>query len=137
MGVIVLDAGVIIGLLDADDAHHAGARRALAEARESGDDLVLPATAYAEVMVGALAAGDAAAATVDAFVDALPARIDPVNREIARSAGRLRAEHRTKLRLPDALVIATATVLKADRLLTTDGRWPRVPVPVTVVRPDR
>jgi predicted nucleic acid-binding protein len=136
MALIVVDAGVLIGVLDANDGHHLGARRALVEARARGDDLVLPATAYAEVMVGALVAGDAAAATVDEFIDALPARVEPVSREIARAAGRLRATHRTKLRLPDALVIATATVLKADRLLTTDARWPRVSVPATVVRPE-
>jgi predicted nucleic acid-binding protein len=30
----------------------------------------------------------------------------------------------TGLRLPDALVVATAIVVDADRLLTTDARWP-------------
>jgi predicted nucleic acid-binding protein len=30
---------------------------------------------------------------------------------------------RTGLRLPDALVIATAVELEADHLLTTDRRW--------------
>ena len=133
MGLIVVDAGVVIGVLDSADAHHANARMALALAREEGNELVLPASAYAEVMAGALAAGDAAAATVDAFVEALPARIEPITREVAMSAGRLRAEHRARLRLPDALVIATAIVLKADGLLTTDARWPRVSVAVMVV----
>jgi len=133
MGLIVLDAGVIIGILDAGDTHHANARKVLAEAIGNAAELVLPASAYAEILAGAFAAGTAAAATVDEFVDALPARIQSVTREIARSAGRLRAEHGTRVRLPDALVIATAMVLKADRLLTTDARWPRVPVEVTIV----
>jgi predicted nucleic acid-binding protein len=43
--------------------------------------------------------------------------------EIATAAARLRARHRS-LRLPDALVIATASVRRADRLVTTDRRWP-------------
>jgi predicted nucleic acid-binding protein len=34
----------------------------------------------------------------------------------------LRAEH-SSLRLPDALVIATAAELDADHLLSTDRRW--------------
>ena len=136
MALIVVDAGVIIGVLDADDVHHENARRALSEARANGDDLVLPVTAYAEVMAGAMAAGETAAATVDAFLDALPSRVEPVSREIARSAARLRAKHRTRLRLPDAIVVATATVLKADRILTTDGQWPPASVPVTVVGPN-
>jgi len=43
--------------------------------------------------------------------------------DIAASAAALRARHRT-LKLPDALVIATASELDADRLVTTDRRWP-------------
>lgn len=34
---------------------------------------------------------------------------------------------------PDALVIATAIVLGADRIITTDGGWPEVPVRVEVM----
>jgi len=37
--------------------------------------------------------------------------------------------------LPDALVVATAVVLGADRILTTDAGWPRLTMPVTIVRP--
>jgi predicted nucleic acid-binding protein len=36
------------------------------------------------------------------------------------SAARLRAQHGRVLRLPDALVLATAAVLGADRVMTTD-----------------
>jgi predicted nucleic acid-binding protein len=134
MGLIVVDAGVIIAVLDATDTHHANARWSLAEFRARSDDLILPATVYAEVMVGALAAGASAAATLDEFIDALPARIEPVTRDIARAAGGLRAEHGRRLRLPDALVIATAIVLRADRVITTDSKWPGAPIAVTVVR---
>jgi predicted nucleic acid-binding protein len=35
----------------------------------------------------------------------------------------LRARH-ARLRLPDALVIATAVERSADELITTDRRWP-------------
>jgi predicted nucleic acid-binding protein len=41
-------------------------------------------------------------------------------------AAQLRAQHGPRLRLPDALVVATALELSADRLLTTDKRWPDV-----------
>jgi predicted nucleic acid-binding protein len=37
------------------------------------------------------------------------------------------------LRLPDALVVATAVELGAAQLLTTDGGWPSLPIHVTVV----
>jgi hypothetical protein len=37
------------------------------------------------------------------------------------------------VRLPDALVIATALELGAERVTTTDGRWPTLPLRVEVV----
>jgi predicted nucleic acid-binding protein len=45
----------------------------------------------------------------------------------------LRAAHGTSLRLPDALVVATAIVRSADRILTTDAGWPAATVPVEVL----
>jgi predicted nucleic acid-binding protein len=48
--------------------------------------------------------------------------IASADREMARRAATLRAHH-ARLRLPDALVIATAIELEADHLLTTDRRW--------------
>jgi hypothetical protein len=45
----------------------------------------------------------------------------------------LRATHGNRLRLPDALVLATAGVLEADRVATTDARWPEIGVPVDVI----
>jgi len=132
VALTVLDAGVVIGLLDRDDAHHDAARTALREARERGDELVLPASAYAEVLVVPFRQGPQAAETVDAFLDALTARVEPVTKAIARGAAQLRAAHRA-LRLPDALVIATALEVRADRLLTTDRRWPDVGLEVTAL----
>lgn len=133
MALTVLDAGVVIAMLDATDAHHSVARAALREALDRGDALVLPASAYAECLVGPLRRGPEAAATVDAFVEALPARVEPVTRSIARAAAALRARHGRAVRLPDALVLATAIELQAHRLLTTDAGWPLLDVPVQVV----
>ena len=133
MGLIVLDAGVVIAILDASDVHHAAAAEAVTSARERGDTLVLPASAYAECMVSPYRRGLEAVAVVDSFVDALPARIEPASRAIASAAAELRARHAGSLRLPDALVVATALVLGADRLLTTDAGWPALPVPAEVL----
>ena len=136
MALTVLDAGVVIAVLDATDAHHSAARAALREALDRGDDLVLPASAYAECLVGPLRRGPEAAETVDAFIDALPARVEPVTRSFARAAAALRARHGRAVRLPDSLVLATAIELQAHRLLTTDPGWPPLDVPVQVIRPD-
>jgi predicted nucleic acid-binding protein len=136
VGLTVLDAGIIIAVLDADDVHHRIAREALHEALERGDQLALPASAYAEVMVGPQRHGQDTATTVDAFIDALPAAVEPATRDIARQAAALRARHGRSLRLPDALVLATATVLGADSVLTTDAGWPDTGVDVRIVGPD-
>jgi predicted nucleic acid-binding protein len=101
--------------------------------RLRAEELAIPASAYAEVLVGPFRQGASAVAKVDEFLAALPARVEPATREIAATAARLRAQHGTKLRLPDALVVATAVELGAAQLLTTDGGWPSLPIHVTVV----
>lgn len=136
MGLTVLDAGIIIAVLDADDAHHQVAREALRDALEGGERLTLPASAYAEAMVGPQRGDRDATTTIDAFIDALPAAVEPATRDIARVAAALRARHGRSLRLPDALVLATAEILGADRVLTTDAGWPDTGVDVRVVGPD-
>lgn len=135
MGLTVLDAGIVVAVLDADDPHHAGAREALSAARERGDDLVLPASAYAECLVSPARRGPDAIAMADRFVDALPARVEPASRTIGAAAAVLRASNGKGLRLPDALVVATAQVLGADRILTTDAGWPSLSIVVEVVSP--
>lgn len=120
MGVTVVDAGVVIAVLDELDAHHGAARAGLNRARDRGDRIVLPASAYSETLVSASRAGDPAVRIVDGLVDGLPMTVESIGRTIAASAARLRAQHGRALRLPDALVLATAQVLGADRVLTTD-----------------
>jgi len=133
VGLTVLDAGVVIAVLDAGDAHHAAALTALTDARDRGDQLVIPVSAYAECLVAPSRSGTAATATVNRFIDALPARIEPATRAIGATAASLRALHGPSLRLPDALVVATAAVLEADRIFTTDAGWPALPVKVEVI----
>lgn len=73
---------------------------------------------------------------VDGFLDALPARVVPGTRAIGAAAASLRAAHGPSLRLSDALVAATAVVLEADRVVTTDARWPALPIRVEVIKAD-
>lgn len=134
MGLTVLDASVVIAVLDGRDLHHAAARAGLAARLAAGDSIVLPVSAYAEALVGPFRLGDAAVATIQAFVEALPASLEPATATIARTAARLRAEHGRRLPLPDAFVVATALELSADRVLTCDRRWPEVELHVEVVR---
>jgi predicted nucleic acid-binding protein len=123
VALIVLDTSVLIAFLDADDPHHRAAVDALSAS--SGDDLVLPASAYAEVLVGPLRRGGSVASTVDEVLADLRITVAPITREIARRAAALRAAH-SRLRPPDALVLAAGEILDAARVLTADRAWPRI-----------
>jgi len=132
VGLTVLDASIVIAVLDGQDVHHAAARAGLASRLEARDSFVLPVSAYAETLVGAFRQGGAAPATIDAFLAALPARLEPISPVIARTAARLRAQHGRRLPLPDAFVVATALELSADQILTADRRWPAFGVPTQI-----
>jgi uncharacterized protein with PIN domain len=93
VGLTVLDAGVVIAILDASDVHHMAAADAVRTARERGDTLVLPASAYAECLVSPYRRGPEAVVVVDSFVDALPARVEPAGRALASAAAELRARY--------------------------------------------
>lgn len=124
MGLVVIDAGVLIGVLDPADDYNESSAQALASARKRGDSIRLPASAYAEALVEPARRGPKAVDVVMRFLQRVPISVEPIAAAIASQAATLRAEHGTRLLLPDALVVATALVLKADQLITTDGRWP-------------
>ncbi|MBK6858212.1 MAG: PIN domain-containing protein [Microthrixaceae bacterium] len=123
MGLTVLDSGVLIGFLDSNDAHHPASLEVFTDAHAGNDRLVLPASALAEILVGPSRRGTAAVGAVRELLDRLPIEVEPVGSEIAIAAAALRARHRS-VKLPDALVIATAAHLDADLLVTTDRGWP-------------
>jgi predicted nucleic acid-binding protein len=123
MGLTHLDAGVIIAFLDADDVHHDTARSALAEALDRTERLSIAASALAECLVGPARRSPQAVEIVRALIERLPVSVVDLDAEIATQAARLRARHRS-LKLPDALVLATAQQSGADLLITTDRKWP-------------
>ena len=122
MGLIVLDTGPLIAVLDRSDTHHVAATASLAQARDSGSSMILPASSYAELLVGPTRRGPEAIAVVDDFLAEIPIDVEALTPEISRTAACLRGG--TNLRLPDALVIATAIRVGSDELITTDRRWP-------------
>ncbi|MGH7299172.1 MAG: PIN domain-containing protein [Candidatus Rokuibacteriota bacterium] len=122
MAIVVLDASVVIALLDAGDAHHAAAVASMGQARRQ--TLVLPASAYAEILVDPSRRGPEAVSVVRRFVADLGIRVEPITTDVAERAARLRARH-AGLRLPDALVLATGDALDGT-VLTCDRAWPRL-----------
>lgn len=133
MALTVIDAGVLIAYLEPRDIHHTAASMAMTQVAIDLDDLVVPLAAYAEFLVGPSRRGETAVSQADSILDDLGARIEPASRAIGRRAAALRARYGPAMRLPDALVVATAVELDAARVLTTDRRWPSLEIDVEVV----
>jgi predicted nucleic acid-binding protein len=133
MGTVVLDASVVLALFDPRDSLHAAASAVSRRHRDEGDKFLLPASVLAEVLVGAARRGDAElVARRDMAVAAFGSPY-PVSEEVAVSAARWRAQHQA-LRLPDAFVLATADVVRADVVLSGDQRWARLDTRVSLIR---
>jgi predicted nucleic acid-binding protein len=118
VAAVALDADVLIAFLDASDSQHDAAVEALRPRLVAGEQLLMAASVYAEILVRPLQRGTDDA--VETFIDAIGARIVPMDRAIARRAAQLRAAHRA-LRLPDAISLATALIAGAD-FVTLDHR---------------
>ena len=124
MGLTVIDAGILIGFFDDSDAHHLGAKRELANGRQRGDQIAVPASALAEALVSPARDGESSIMAIREFINRFPLVVAELDTETAVVAARLRARHGQKLKLPDALVIATAIQHGAGALVTTDRGWP-------------
>jgi predicted nucleic acid-binding protein len=92
----------------------------------------MPASVYAEVMVGPLRHGNPAVASLEQFISDFGMRIVPITPEIARLAASLRAKT-ASLRLPDAFVVATAEALDAAVVLTGESSWAKLSSRVRVI----
>lgn len=126
-----MDASISIALVDDTDVLYEVAAGTVAS---DPSDLVLPASGYAETMVRAHRAGSAG--PVRAKLDGLGISIATLSEEMAEEAARLRARH-PSLRLGDALIIATARTLDADRVLTGDRRWAGIWERIEVLEPEK
>ncbi len=118
MAALILDASVLIGLLDAGDAHHEQAVEDVDQADSGGTALLAPASAYSEALVAFARANRVADARY--AIGAMGITVVPMNQAIAERAAEIRARNE-RLRLPDAIVLATARELSADLLTYDDG----------------
>lgn len=121
MGALILDASVLVGLLDSADAHHTEAVDTVEAADRAGETLLVPASAYSEALV-AFARTNRISDAREAII-AMGISVVDLNQAIAERAAELRANH-NRLRLPDAIVLATARELHAP-LLTYDDKLAR------------
>jgi predicted nucleic acid-binding protein len=119
---LILDASVLIGLLDTADAHHSSSVKDTEAADQAGRQLLIPASAYSEALVAFARVGrirDAREA-----IAAMGLIVTSLTATIAEQAAELRARHE-RLRLPDAIVLATARELDGE-LLSYDRRLAQI-----------
>jgi predicted nucleic acid-binding protein len=122
VAALILDASVLIGLLDTADAHHNRAIEDTEAADGAERELLTPASAYSEALVAFARAsrlGDAREALA-----AMGIAVAPLTATMAERAAELRAQHEG-LRLPDAIVLACARELDCE-LLSYDRRLARL-----------
>jgi predicted nucleic acid-binding protein len=129
--VSVLDASVLIALLDKQDQGRSVARAAVDESRRD-HDLLIPVTAFSESIVAPYRRSRRDGHRAEAALSALGSLVD-VTRDIASRAAQLRATQ--EIKLPDALILATAMHVAADQILTLDRRWRGVDSRVLLLEP--
>lgn len=106
MAVVVFDSDVLIGFLNASDAHHTDAVSVVRAALAPGTRRMLNAVNYSEILIGPIKAGGQARDRVDAMLGHFSVEIAQVDAALAGRAAAVRA--RTELKLPDAYALATA-----------------------------
>ena len=113
---VVLDSDAVVGFLDRSDALHESADAAIRDV-VSRQPLAVSVITYAEVLTGAKL-GHHDEDLVTGFLTEVVSHIIPVDVEIADRAAELRAAERS-LRMPDALIVATADLDPELELLLT------------------
>jgi predicted nucleic acid-binding protein len=139
MKPVVLDSTAVIGFCDPRAALHEDAVAMIGLILRHGNRLVVPVSVLSEVLVGAyqipsprLGIPDGAH-LVDWFLVNLVHDLYPVNDEVAQEAARYRIAH-PGLPLHAALVFATAKVINAESVVTSESTWHQIrPEPFVVV----
>jgi predicted nucleic acid-binding protein len=115
----VVDTSVLLAWQRAIDPGHQISTAALQAARATGE-IAIPVTAFSEALVHpyarSLRVGRQAEKAMQEIGTVVPTTI-----EIGRQAAKLRGTRRIKL--PDALIVATGLELKAAAILTLDQKW--------------
>ena len=124
MGSIVLDAGVVIGYMDDEDAHHKASMIAIGRYSEGTGTFLLPATVLAETLVATIRDRPSQVEQVRSRLATMFGPIRDIDTLVAVEAARVRARYKS-IKLPDALVVATAIVEDAEVIVTTDRRLAR------------
>jgi predicted nucleic acid-binding protein len=113
---VVLDSDAVIGFLDRNDALHAAADKAIRNLVVK-ERLLVSVVTYAEVLTGARL-GHHDERQVKGFFSDLISDVLPVNMNVGEVATDLRSR-RKSLRMPDAMILATAEIQPDVGLVVT------------------
>jgi predicted nucleic acid-binding protein len=116
--MIVIDADVLIGALDASDAHHSVTRRFFNACRKRDEGVAISVVNLSEVLV-APAADPQNLRRARLAISALGVEVRQPSESVGVEAARLRRAH--PISLPDAYCLATARQARAS-LVSFDAR---------------
>jgi hypothetical protein len=116
---VVLDSDAVVGFLDRNDALHDAADKAIRDLLGK-ERLLVSVVTYAEVLTGAKL-GHHDGRQVKGFFSDLISEVLPVDMDVADTAAHLRAR-RKSLRMPDAMILATAEIHPEVSLVLTGDR---------------
>jgi predicted nucleic acid-binding protein len=124
VGLILLDTSAVVGYLDRGDALHESALAAIGGLARDRHFFAASAITWSELLVG-VALGHLDDPGVRLLFSDLAIEVLPVDAAVAARAALVRAD--APLRLPDALILATAE-LREDTVavVTGDRHWGRV-----------
>ncbi|MDR3212036.1 MAG: PIN domain-containing protein [Planctomycetota bacterium] len=128
-----LDTAPLVYFIGKNPAFHTRLRPFFQALQQGDFTVVISAITITEVLVYPIRHGDAKLALLyrDILLNAEHMRIIPVTGEIAEMASKLRASH--KILTPDAIQLATASVMQVDFFLTNNKALPVLPKPTILV----
>ena len=120
---LLIDTSVALAYLTGTERSSSAAERLFDAFVATGRNAAaLSMVTVSEILVRPFRAGPSAVATAEGFLRHFAEiRLIEATYEVAREAARIRAA--TGLRMPDALVIASAVVSAADIVVTNDRAW--------------
>jgi predicted nucleic acid-binding protein len=118
MAIVALDSNVFIAALSTKELHSAVAQKLVRDIAKAVHSAVTSSLALGEVLTVSNASQDLNLETFFARITNL-ATI-PANDAICLKAADLRRQYGTKLKLPDAIHLATALTSNADMFITND-----------------
>ncbi len=135
MAVALLDSSALVAYLIAGDTLHTAAAREIETSVRAGRRLAISAVTWSEVLHGALLGHLPETALRELVADFGVAILAADERVAERAATLQRAYRETRkraprprLRTPDALILATASVYEdVDQVICGDEKWAKVP----------